>query len=330
MRLTIDWGSVAFYNLYIYYVLTTMAQEVSIILPQKWGQGKMLYGIIRYGTLIFIALQLIRDYRNYFSISPTACKVLYIACIRGIAYLACAFSLGLCLGALLRMKLIGVAAVCILSFGVPFVNGVIGLVSYFQYPAEPISPLDTELGYPCYFPGTESLMETTVLFVGREPRAYMNMVANTLLAVLAIVALVTRYKEQSGGLVKVIRRDSGLHYLSLLVVGLASAVVQTRAVIAAPELDASPVSLLLDMANAVVIPILAQRLLINMRKVDYMGSEPFASKLLFAPPPPGSEDDPEGDVEAIEMTQEPHGLRRQGSTGGGSERDNTGVRGSTV
>jgi hypothetical protein len=29
----------------------------------------------------------------------------------------------------------------------------------------------------------------------------------------------------------------------------------------------------------------------NMRKVDYMGSEPFASKLLFAPPIPGSEDD---------------------------------------
>jgi hypothetical protein len=46
-------------------------------------------------------------------------------------------------------------------------------------PAEPISPLDVELGYPCYFPGTESLMETTVLFVGREPRAYVNMVANT-------------------------------------------------------------------------------------------------------------------------------------------------------
>lgn len=28
-----------------------------------------------------------------------------------------------------------------------------------------------------------------------------------------------------------------------------------------------------------------------MRKVDYMGSRPVASKLLFAPPPPGSEDE---------------------------------------
>lgn len=43
-------------------------------------------------------------------------------------------------------------------------------------------------------------------------------------------------------------------------------------------------------ANFVVIPMLAQRLLINMRKVDYMGSQPLASKLLFAPPLSGTED----------------------------------------
>ena len=30
--------------------------------------------------------------------------------------------------------------------------------------------------------------------------------------------------------------------------------------------------------------------MINMRKVDYMGSRPFASKLLFAPPTRGSHD----------------------------------------
>ncbi|TEB11407.1 hypothetical protein FA13DRAFT_991500 [Coprinellus micaceus] len=31
----------------------------------------MLYSIIRYGTLAHISLQLGRDYRNYFSITPT-------------------------------------------------------------------------------------------------------------------------------------------------------------------------------------------------------------------------------------------------------------------
>ena len=41
-------------------------------------------------------------------------------------------------------------------------------------------------------------------------------------------------------------------------------------------------------ANDIAIPIFAQRLMTNMRKVDYMGSEPYASKLLFAPANPGS------------------------------------------
>ena len=49
---------------------------------------------------------------------------------------------------------------------------------------------------------------------------------------------------------------------------------------------------------------LAQRLLLNMRTVDYMGSEPVASKLLFAPPAPGSEDDLEGDFDSFEMSPE--------------------------
>ena len=56
-----------------------------------------------------------------------------------------------------------------------------------------------------------------------------------------------------------------------------------------------------------------------MRKVDYMGSEPIASKLLFAPPAPGSKDDPEGDFESFEMTQEPSGQRHQVAVGEGSE-----------
>ena len=64
----------------------------------------------------------------------------------------------------------------------------------------------------------------------------------------------------------------------------------------------------------VLVPILAQRLLINMRTVDYyMGSEPVASKLLFAPPEPDSEDDLEGGPDSFELAGEPSGLRRSGS-----------------
>ncbi|TEB21354.1 hypothetical protein FA13DRAFT_1717026 [Coprinellus micaceus] len=99
-----------------------------------------------------------------------------------------------------------------------------------------------------------------------------------------------------------------------------------------PELDGSPVNLLMNInrANIAIIPILAQRLLINMRKIDYMGSEPVASKLLFAPPPLGSEDDRDGDFESLERAQEPSGLRRRESAGEGSDRGEVDVRASSV
>jgi hypothetical protein len=67
-----------------------------------------------------------------------------------------------------------------------------------------------------------------------------------------------------------------------------------------------------------------------MRKIDYMGSEPVASKLLFAPPAPGSEDDLDGDFDSLEPAQEPSGLRRRESAGEGSDRGGVVVRVSGV
>ncbi|TEB28603.1 hypothetical protein FA13DRAFT_773994 [Coprinellus micaceus] len=117
-----EYIALPFCCLYVYYILTTMAEEVRIIFPQRWNRGKMLYSIIRYGTLAHISLQLGRDYRNYFSITPTVCKVLYITydAIRSTGYLECDFSLALCLGALLHanwMQLVGIVTLsCVRLF----------------------------------------------------------------------------------------------------------------------------------------------------------------------------------------------------------------------
>ncbi|KAJ3536606.1 hypothetical protein NMY22_g5961 [Coprinellus aureogranulatus] len=48
-------------------------------------------------------------------------------------------------------------------------------------------------------------------------------------------------------------------------------------------------SRLISMLEIIVIPTLAQRLMINLRKADYAVSRSIASELLFAPPPPGLE-----------------------------------------
>jgi hypothetical protein len=87
-----------------------------------------------------------------------------------------------------------------------------------------------------------------------------------------------------------------------------------------------PFNMIPDSGNVVIMPILAQRLLINIRKVDYMGSEPVASKLLFAPPAPGSEDH-EDDLDFFEMAPERFGLRHRDR---GVSAETSGVRGTGV
>ena len=54
-----------------------------------------------------------------------------------------------------------------------------------------------------------------------------------------------------------------------------------------------------------------------MRKVDYMGSQPFASKLLFAPPQSDSEDDLEGELSTSshEMSEDSSERRQRPVTG---------------
>ncbi|TEB29603.1 hypothetical protein FA13DRAFT_1734381 [Coprinellus micaceus] len=56
-----------------------------------------------------------------------------------------------------------------------------------------------------------------------------------------------------------------------------------------------------------------------MRKVDYLGSEPVASKLLFAPPTPGSEDDLDSDLSSIEMASDPSPISPRRGSGDTSE-----------
>jgi hypothetical protein len=74
-------------------------------------------------------------------------------------------------------------------------------------------------------------------------------------------------------------------------------------------------------ANDIAIPIFAQRLMTNMRKVDYMGSEPYASKLLFAPANSGSETESGFDDElasSLKTVSEPPSFRhpKGGDLGG--------------
>ncbi|KAJ3540065.1 hypothetical protein NMY22_g4460 [Coprinellus aureogranulatus] len=127
--------------------------------------------------------------------------------------------------------------------------------------------------------------------------------------------LIILYKGRKGRLVQVLQRDGGLYYIASASIGLIVAITRTPAIVAVGALDPSPISMFVNVSQYVGIPILAQRLMINIRKTDYVGSRPIASKLLFAPPTPGSEDDEDpnqGNQHHFEVDTENSYVRRSG------------------
>ncbi|TEB28750.1 hypothetical protein FA13DRAFT_1775758, partial [Coprinellus micaceus] len=203
---------IPFCTLYVYYMVTTIAEEVSIIVPQKWTRAKSLYMVIRYSVLAHIALQLCKDYRTYLSITPPNCKAIWVIseAARWIAALVCDVTLGLCLGALLQAKIPHLIVITALSSALPFIAAVLEVGGSIQFPAEPTSDLDNELGYPCYWVSSQQLSEETMTYAGRTIRSYLNLATTT--PILGIATLIVRYKGTGSRLLQVIRRDGGVHY----------------------------------------------------------------------------------------------------------------------
>ncbi|KAJ3542604.1 hypothetical protein NMY22_g3447 [Coprinellus aureogranulatus] len=313
--------TVAMYQMQeIYYVVTTIDEEVGLVSPQRWSRGKILFVIIRNGTVMFIALEFLRNYRTYVVLSPKNCKVLEI--VHGVAlYLskgACdgkqlespfkidtkgsisQASLALCLGALIQAKGIYLFSIMVLAMGPAIVGTVFGLVPLVQYPAEPVSKLEEELGYPCYAFSNERWHKSTIAGLGSDSRRYFYFAATAALVIMAAAALATRYRSHKGRLVQVLRRDGGMYcfflagveisrvslcFLSLKSnegVRFGNAITNTPAVLTAGKWAYSPTAIVIDYTNRIAIPVLAQRMLINLRKADEMGSQPLISQLHFA------------------------------------------------
>ncbi|TEB36896.1 hypothetical protein FA13DRAFT_1727271 [Coprinellus micaceus] len=294
---------ISFYTFYIYYILTTLKEEVAITFPQKWNFGKALSVLIRYGMCVFITLQLTRNFRNYYPISPIGCKVLWIIYdfAHWFVHLACDVSLGLCLAALLRARWLYIIPLLLICVTPSCLGLAFNVVGNIQYPADPITSLDAELGYPCYVPSDGAVLT----FVARDTRAYVSLATTAALLTLGISTTVLRYKGQNSGLVKVLRRDGGLYYLLLTGMRVVAAILSAPSVMPADSWDGSLISVLYVAAWDVFIPIIAQRLMINMRMIDYGDTRPAASTLLFAAPDSDSQTAQE--VLAVEDAEMSHG-----------------------
>ncbi|KAF5331226.1 hypothetical protein D9611_013150 [Ephemerocybe angulata] len=83
-------------------------------------------------------------------------------------------------------------------------------------------------------------------------------------------------------------------------------------------------SAILSSAQETVVPILACRLLLNMRKTEDPGVQKSVSSLLFGPPVPGDNSEDNDDDEPVGIRLRPvrrfAGLGRQGDVKGGTAR----------
>ncbi|KAJ3546845.1 hypothetical protein NMY22_g1888 [Coprinellus aureogranulatus] len=229
-------------------------------------------------------------------------------------------ALALCLGALLQVKGLYLFGIMLVSLCPRIVNAIFSFIADAQYPAEPVSGIFKELGYPCYILATEKRVGSSASGYGLGIRSYVNVATTAALFVLAGAALIMRYKGQKGRLLRVLRRDGGIYYFALTGIVLGQAISRTPAIMAVRHLESNAGYWLIQICQIVVIPIAAQRLMINIRKVNCMDSRPIASKLLFAPLPPSSGDDGDEDRDSkihFEMSGEEFKFRH-GSRAGDS------------
>ncbi|KAF6763314.1 hypothetical protein DFP72DRAFT_1141117 [Ephemerocybe angulata] len=136
--------------------------------------------------------------------------------------------------------------------------------------AIPADPLSEELGYPCTFePPAEDRFRLY------SAGGYLALGRSAFILVAAFVTLFVRYRRQNNNLIKALRREGGMHYITALIMNLFSGITR------------SPNTPLHDKYNIVtsirflLVPIFADRLLLTMQKLEDAGARTAVSTLMF-------------------------------------------------
>ncbi|KAF6744209.1 hypothetical protein DFP72DRAFT_929880 [Ephemerocybe angulata] len=266
-----------FYAFNLYYYVTTFGGEVSAIWALKWKTGKVLFLIARYGPTLYIPLTIISGFRNYLTMGPEVCKRLQIAddvSLR-VCTMVSELILILCLHALLGSKRRYLALMLVL-FAAFTVAITVPQIRYIEEAAHAIelSQADREFGYPCTW---EGVISPEVLSTAKAA-GYVSFTKTACLFLLTLAVFYVRYRKQTGSLLEVVRRDSGLCILLLTAIRLFNAITDAFNVVLG--LYNIP-DMILQCLQKVVIPILACRLLLNMQEHDDPGVRSTVSTLMF-------------------------------------------------
>ncbi|TEB21692.1 hypothetical protein FA13DRAFT_1741612 [Coprinellus micaceus] len=251
--------------------MLTFDDEVSQIWPQPtWKMGKILFLATRYTASIYMAHLLVLNWPHHTSISVHGCEGLGL--VMNVAGMMTRIfaegTLWLCLYALLggNPKFFWLLVVAFLVFTIP--ASVLNGMHVMSQRAIPQNHLDHLLGYPCNFLPPQRPDLAVIA-------SYIIFARTCLALIVGLATLVVRYRKQNHNLIRVIRREGGMYYISTLILMFFSCLTSTRG---SPVKDKYSIvwSLRLLMNS-----VFADRLLLKMKKVDDRSTQAVISTLMF-------------------------------------------------
>ncbi|KAJ3517996.1 hypothetical protein NMY22_g13844 [Coprinellus aureogranulatus] len=302
-----------FFIVYVYAFWATLEEEVSNFASKQGKTGKLLYLLLKHGTLTQIIVYFVAAYPKPITeaISVLARRQWVnddLNCGRGAG--AVYFRSARTGASTVPKPPMSLLASLCHGQSLPMAYFIIRMICYAGIDPEPISTLDRELGYPCSIPSTDGIRScypggnTAVL-------SYFNFARALVLTMFAVVTLLVRRRYYQGRLADVVSLDGGLYYFGCAALRLVYAITTTPSIFtfqawlskrhSKVKLPPLSMSLLFDSAlsvpkssnevthklhlSIVAIPLLVQRLLLRISKVGTVGAMPpgsIASSILFA------------------------------------------------
>ncbi|KAF6741883.1 hypothetical protein DFP72DRAFT_1054612 [Ephemerocybe angulata] len=324
-------SKVSIHTVYVYYYLTTFSEEVNIMWPQKWRIGKVLFLFIRYAPMFFMVTILL-NMRVYADLSPKTCTNLWLAFRTTLDFtsiIASEVALLICLFALLNARRPYVLLLVAIYTGMTL-GASIPSLRYDERVAQtlPLTDLEHDLGYACTWAGVSD----PNLRLANKKAGYVSLAKAVALSAFALYIFLVRYRNQTGTLFQTMRRDSGVYILAFVALRLGAALALTLRTENDLNLPGYVFSMcVLEIQNTdkvsspvrifqVAVPMLACRLLLEIRKSADTSVRTAISTILFNPPWTGDETKENFDDDAHERPQEMvrfQGLGRRRAADGG-------------
>ncbi|KAJ3539225.1 hypothetical protein NMY22_g4831 [Coprinellus aureogranulatus] len=264
----------------------TLEDEVHFIWSERFRIGSLLFATSRYTTILRLPFEILRRNKHtHFSawltiltlgkLSMVSDGCLSIGgdvrslirhCLRMISTITTTFSLVLCAHALLGAKKRYLAGILFIMSG--FIIAAVGTSGRYMAAAR-WTVSDVPWISPCRFDSEEYLIAVN---------AYLAVSRESLLAILMAGTIYVRYRNQTNSLINIMRRDVGFYFSVLVVLGILHAVFRT------PDSPVEDRYNIITALRMVLYPVLANRILLNIRNSKDRGVRTNAvSTLLFAP-----------------------------------------------